>query len=466
MQRAYSFLMNDFVLPVYDILRGTSRFKCGRTLSRTQWLPLRSVENLQKKNLRFLLRHAYETVPYYHTIFKQAGLLPSDIKEPEDLVKLPVLTKGDLRKNFQNMVSRTADFHKLVPSQSGGTGDPVRFYATKESFSWEVAAEFRAYEWAGYRLGKRCYTFWGSPVDLGRSQAIVNRFAQILERRFMADTFVISEGVLTRFAHLLRRFRPEIIRGYASSVFMMAKYLNENGLDTVRPKAVITSAETLYDSMRKEIEEAFACPVFDYYGTREIGGIAAECPEHVGYHVSAENVVLEFVDDNGPVSAGEKGVILATDLRNLGMPFIRYKIGDIGVPSDDACECGRGLPLMSSIEGRISDFMACYDQAQRRVVPVGPLYPVIISVAMHLPIENCQVIQEKVNRLTIKVVRSKGYEKKHTDLLVRYMQKYLGSSVEMVVEFVDSIPPLPSGKRSVFLSRIDPFKLFPEEEKT
>jgi len=453
----YPFLMNNLILPVYDIARGTSRFRYGRTLNKTQWLASRDVESLQKQSLRLLLKHAFETVPYYRRLFREAGLVLDDVREPKDLVKLPVLTKEELRKDFRNMVSRAADPSTLIPSQSGGTGDPVRFFITKGSFSWEVAAEFRAYEWAGYRLGDRCFTFWGSPIDLAKSMALVKRFAQILERRFMADTFVISEEALVRFAHLLRRFKPRIIRGYASSVFMVAEHLKENHIVDVRPTAVITAAETLHASMRKTIEDAFECPVFDYYGTREIGAIAAECQEHKGYHISAENVVVEFERDGEPVAPGEKGTMLMTDLRNFGMPLIRYKIGDVGVPSEEPCCCGRGLPMMSSIEGRVSDFMAFYDKESGRVKPVGPIYPVIMSAVMHLPIENCQVIQNALNKLVVAIVKGNGYSQRHTEFLVEYIKRYLGSEIEIEIEFVNYIPPLKSGKRSNFISKLDPF---------
>jgi phenylacetate-CoA ligase len=209
--------------------------------------------------------------------------------------------------------------------------------------------------------------------------------------------------------------------------------------------------------MRETIEDAFDCPVFDYYGSREIGAIAAECEEHHGYHISAENVVVEFVDDGESVSAGEKGLILITNLANYGMPFIRYKLGDVGIPSADMCPCGRGLPLMSAIEGRTSDFMASYDRNQDRVIPVGPVYPVIITAAMHFPIEDCQVVQESLDRLIVKVVKGEKYSEQHTKLLIAYMQKYLGSSTNIVVEFVNSIPPLPSGKHATFISKIDSF---------
>jgi phenylacetate-CoA ligase len=410
------------------------------------------------RNLHTLLKYAYENVPFYREAFKQRNLTPSDIKSIDDLTKLPVLTKEDIQRSSGDLISRGFPKSRLISYKSGGTGDQIRFYITKEQVSWEVAAEFRAYGWAGYKLGDRCSIFWGSPIDLARQTSMIKRFTSGLERILILNTYVISNEVLARCASLLKKFNPEIIRGYASSVYMMAKYMLEMKLDYVRPRAVITSAETLFDSMRKTIEEAFGCPVFDYYGSREVGALAAECKEHTGYHISAENVVLEFVREGEHVTAGEKGLILVTSLRNFGMPFIRYNIGDVGIPSDEQCNCGRGLPLMSSIEGRVSEFMAVYDKRLGQVVPLGPLYPIILYALMSIPLKTVRVIQESLDKVVIKAVKDEGYSNRHTDLLVSNMHKFLGHDIIVEVDFVDSLPPLPSGKRSAFISKINPFE--------
>jgi len=459
MGRFYSSIAQNIVLPIYDIARGTSRFKFGHFLEKTQWLSRREIDRLQSKNLRALLKHAYDTVPYYHRVFRERGLSPSGIKSVNDLVKLPVLTKADVRNNFGDLVSRGFPKNKLISYQSGGTGDQIKFYITKEQLSWEAVAELRAYRWAGHRFGDRCLMFWGSPIDLARHAGIIKRFTSKLERILFLNTYVVSDEVLGKYAFLMRRFNPEIIRGYASSVYIMAKYMIEKNIDYVHPRAVITSAEMLLDYMRKAIEEAFGCPVFDFYGSREIGAIAAECEMNYGYHISAENVVLEFVRDGEHVAAGEDGVILVTSLRNFGMPFIRYAIGDVGKPSDDECSCGRGLPLMSSIEGRVSQFMAVYDKRLKRVIPVSTAGPGLFGgILMYVPIENYRIIQESLDRVLIKAVKGKGYLPKHTDFIVAHVRKFLGDNITVEVEFVDYLPSLPSGKRSVFISKINPFE--------
>jgi phenylacetate-CoA ligase len=454
----YSFLFENFMLPIYDLARKTSRFRNGRVLDRTQWLSREEIEKMQNRNLRFLINHAYNTVPFYKKQFRENGLLPSDIKSTADLVKLPSISKADIRDNLQDFISKGYPRKNLVASESGGSGDQVKFFVTKDQLSWEIAAEYRAYKWAGFRRGDPIFLFWASPIDKGKDRGLIKHFSRVLERSFIADTYVISNEVLARFARLLRNSNPEIIRGYTSSVYMMAKYLVENNIDNVRPRAVITSAETLFDFMRKTIKDAFDCPIFDYYGSREVGGIAAECEEHSGYHISAENVVTEFIADGEQVSMGEKGVITLTSLRNFGMPLIRYEIGDVGVPTDENCVCGRGLPVMSSIEGRVSEFLAVYDEESGRVNPVGPVYPSVIIALMHLPLVSVRVIQESLNKVIFKAVKSESYTQKHTEFLLDYLHKFLGDKIDIQLEFVESLPPLPSGKRSVFVSKINAFE--------
>jgi len=451
--------MQNFMLPIYDFARRTSRFRVGRILEKIQWLPREEIERLQQKNLCAVLKHAYETVPYYRRVFRERRLSLGDVKRVTDLVKLPVLTKALVRRNFSDLVSHTFLKNELIPCRSGGTGDQISFFITREQQSWEIAAEFRAYGWAGYRFGDKCVLFWGSPVDLAKYESMIKRFTSRFERIVVLNTYVLSDEVLEKYTCLMKRFDPIVVRGYASSVYLVANYMLENGIEGVRPKAVITSAESLLDFQRKTIEEAFGCKVFDYYGSREIGAIAAECEEHCGYHISAENVMLEFVKDGEHVAAGEDGEILVTSLRNFGMPFIRYAIGDVGKSSYDVCSCGRGLPLMSSIEGRVSQFMAVYDKRLGRIIPVSTVAPGPFSMAlMQVPLESYRIVQESLDRVVIKAVKGKGYLQRHTDFIVAYVRKVFGDNIAVEVEFVDYLPPLPSGKRLVFISKINQFE--------
>jgi phenylacetate-CoA ligase len=459
MSKIHSFLVRNLALPIYDIARGTSRFKFNRILEKTQWLPRHEIERLQIKNLRGLLKHAYKTVPLYHRIFKEKGFSSDDIKDLKDLERLPILTKADIRKHHNDLISQNYPRSLLVPRESGGTGDQIWFYVTKEQISWEVAAEFRAYKWANYHLGDRCLVFWGSPIDIPKSAKLIGQLTNALENVSYLNTYVLSDEVLDKYITFMKKFNPEVIRGYASSVYLLAKYVLEKGVKCAHPKAVITTAETLLDFQRKTIEDAFSCQVFDYYGSREIGSIAAECEVHDGYHISSENLVLECVKDGEQVSAGENGEILLTSLRNYGMPFIRYSIGDVGKLSDGECSCGRGLPLLASIEGRVSQFMSVFDKGLGKIIPVSTAGPGLFGGAlMYLPIERYRIIQESLNKIIIIAVKGRNYSQRHTDLLIEHIHKFLGNNITLEIKFVNHLPPLPSGKRSVFISKINPFR--------
>jgi len=459
----------EHVLPaIYDLAEKTSRYRCRRVLERTQYLSREEIIQLQNSNLRALIKHAYQTVPYYNRKFKEGRLKPSDIATVEDLSKLPVLTKDDIRQNFEDLISQRFPRSQLVPYRTGGTGSPMRFFITKSKISWEVAAEYRAYSWAGYRFGDRCFMFWGSPIDLGRRTSRHERISRKLARRFerivAVDPWLLSETVLGKFAYLLRNFRPVIIRGYAGPVYIMAKYLLENNIHDVRSRAVITSAETLFKPMRTAIENAFESEVFDYYGSREAGAIASECEEHSGYHVSAENHAIELVNAGEQVSHGETGEILVTTLRNFGMPLIRYSIGDVGKSSDEICNCGRGLPLMKSIVGRASHLLRVRDKSSGRIVPLdASVLMDYLIIHFKSSLQGFRIIQESLDRVVVKIVRGKHYVENDIEFLANQLHKYLGPEMEIVIELVDDIPPFPSGKRSPLISKINAFESYDQK---
>jgi phenylacetate-CoA ligase len=258
----------------------------------------------------------------------------------------------------------------------------------------------------------------------------------------------------------MKKFNPGIVRGYASAVYFIARKMLETDVDDIRPRAVITSAESLIPEYRQTIEEAFGCKVFDHYGSREIGAMASECEEHMGFHVSAENVLLEFVRDGEHVAPGEHGVILATNLRNYGMPFIRYELGDVGRPSEDVCTCGRGLPLIESIDGRVSQFVSIYDEETGKVIPVLTSNPGIIAKVLNqVPVVTFRVSQKNLEKITIELVTKPDYSDEHTEFVQEFLYDYIGKYIEIEIKFVESFPPLPSGKRSVVVSDVNPFNL-------
>ena len=444
----YGNLVRHVVFPTLDLVRHRRTMEYLRELERSQWFKREALFDIQRVKLKALIKHAYANVPYYHRVFKDRGLRPNDIKSVEDLNRLPKLTKDNIRSNFDDMVATNFSRAEMIPYATGGsTGEPLQFYITKDYINSKSASELRAYSWCGYNLGDKHAVLWGSPVDLKKSEELRNRIVNFFDRCIMLNCFRMSKEYMKMYVYRLEKFKPKIVRGYASAVYLFAKFMLHEGVDNIKPKAVITAAETLFDHERTTIEKAFGCEVYDFYGAREAAAISSECSEHSGYHISAENYVLECVKEGERAASGGTGVILVTNLHNYAMPFIRYEIGDLGRLSDEVCSCGRGLPLMSSIEGRTTDIIVTQDGNFIST-------PVLTLIFKNLPVKQYQVIQEKSEKIIVKIVRGSKYSKKDTRYIMRGMRKFIGKGVQIRLEFVDSIPLTNSGKKKPIISKI------------
>ena len=441
----YQKLVKNVFNPFLDFLRGTKVAACLEELEKSQWFTLDELRAIQRKRLRFLIQHAYENTSYYHRVLREKGLKPGDIKACEDLAKLPVLTKKDIKTNFDDLVALNYPRSCMTLWSTGGsTGEPTRFYVIRKHRSWETAAMLRGTGWSGYELGDKIAWLWGSLVDLSEGEKLHKRIRNAFLRQKMLNSHEMSERKMKLYADKLLEFKPKIIKGYASAVDIFARFLKNEGID-IHPEGVTTTCEKLFDHQRKRIENVFGCDVYDSYGSREVEEIATECKEHIGYHISSENVVIEFVKNGEHVAPGETGSILVTNLCNFAMPLIRYEIGDLGKPSEEICPCGRSLPLMSSVEGRIVDVI---------VTPEKFVSPVNLSVIFKDPsVRQFQIIQKKDSRIVVKIVKGSEYTSKDTRYIVDMLHRYLGD-VEIALEFVSSIPQTESGKRRLVVSEL------------
>lgn len=199
------------------------------------------------------------------------------------------------------------------------------------------------------------------------------------------------------------------------------------------------------------MEEQFRCKVFDQYGCGEVESIAYECEAHHGYHIIDEHVLLEFLrEDGSPAKPGEPGSVVVTDLDNYMMPFIRYKNGDRGIPSIDACSCGRGLSKMGKVQGRDSDIIFTPDG---RVLTLPSFYGT--SVLKHMKgLAQYQVVQESLNELTIRIVTDESLTQKDLDHLYMITADYVGDQMKISIEKIPRIEPDENGKVKLVKSKI------------
>ena len=330
----------------------------------------------------------------------------------------------------------------------GSTGEPLKFYIDWESWSMSWACIYHGWRFAGYEFGDRIATLGGSSLFPDKNMTLQARIRYSMERNLLLSSVHMSDDIMREYSELIAKHQPKFLRGYPSAIYNFASYLKETGQIPVNLKAVLTSAEVLYPHHRELIEEVFKCHVFDGYGCGDGGGSALECLEHNGHHIPVQRVAMEFVDDEGqPVPAGLPGKILLTDLFNYSMPFIRYEVGDAGIPSDQTCPCGRGLPLVKSLSGRTTDIIKFRDGT----IISGPALTLILK---EFPIQQYQIVQRDLDNLLIRIVKGRTYGEKDSNRLLSTMEHHVGRRGSVQLEFVEEIPPTRAGKRLFIISNV------------
>jgi phenylacetate-CoA ligase len=436
----YPRVLESVLLPAYDRARGRQYVERRTFLEGSQWWSPARVREFQWTELKKLLTHVFASVPYLQQKYRAAGIALEDLKDWSDFRRLPPLTRAEINAHGRDLCS-TAFTGKLLPHATGGsTGVPTRFFRTYESYDWRTAAKDRAYSWAGWRLGEPALYLWGAPIgSVPWRQALKTRAYEALQRQLIVNTFSQSDELWNDVYSRALNFRPVLVVGYVSSLEAFAGYLRRTKSTIPGLKCAIAAAEPLFEDARRRIEDGLGVPLANTYGSREFMSVAAECECRNGLHIHAENLVVETCDLDG----NEPSEILITDLHNYGMPFVRYQSGDLGRITDSACRCGRGLPRLEAIEGRVLDALRTPDG---RTVP-GEFFPHLLKdipeIAQYL------VEQKSIDRLVISAVLTRPLSDGSERLLGREIAKVFGSSAVYELQPVTQVPRLRSGKRRV-----------------
>ena len=263
---------------------------------------------------------------------------------------------------------------------------------------------------------------------------------------------------MEHFRLRLAESRPRVIQAYARSAVVLARWLEATGKPVHRPHSIVTSAEVLEDEDRLVLERVFGCRVFNRYGCREVSVIASECDAHSGLHVMAEGLYVEIETPNGPAKPGESGSILVTDLLNHAMPLIRYRIGDIGSWAAGTCSCGRHLPRLERVAGRVTDFLV----GEGGKLVSGTCLTIFI-VGKRPSLGQVQIHQHQLDRVVYKMCPGPGYDPVADGKYLRdATREFFGEGVSAEVEIVDDLPRLPSGKFLFSHSTVSPAWLVPQ----
>ncbi|MFN0185334.1 MAG: phenylacetate--CoA ligase family protein [Aquabacterium sp.] len=439
----YEKLFRHVLFPGYETLvrqRRTAAYV--REYEASQWLSPADLQRVQLDKLNRLLAHGWAQVPFLAAHWRQAGCNPQPLHDISELARYPTLTKQLITAHYDDMIARDWRGRTLTKTTGGSTGVPFRFEYTMDAYARRTAIMWRGYGWAGAGLGTRTAYLWGTGMRSGGWAGLKDRlYHGAFNRRFL-DAFMITDTGIDERIDAIERYRPDAVVGYVAPLMLVASRLLERGRALRGIRCVLTGAEALLAPERAAISRAFGCEVFETYGSREVMLMATECEAHDGLHIQADQLLLETVDAQGrPVAAGDSGDLAVTDLHNDGMPMVRYLNGDRGTLALGPCRCGRGLPRLSSVDGRVLEMIRAPDG--RHIS--GEFF---VAALLEWPqIRQWQFVQTSPAQGEFRIVAPQGWDNALSTRLSSKVAAVTGPSMSVEVCIVDAIAPLASGKR-------------------
>jgi phenylacetate-CoA ligase len=453
---------NYFRRSVFSIVDGIRRYhtiKSLKDLKKSQWLPGTEIKKIQWEKLEKLLRYSNNNVPYYQNLFKNLRINVEDGISLENFQKIPPIDKGIITKNKEEL--RSAEYKStdlLLDTTSGSTGKKFEFYrdkiGPKRDKYYRDSILLRNTEWTDVNPFDKKAQLWGSQMDISNVKKIQGKLFNFIFPTMLLSSYEMTKEMMNLYVNKINKYKPKSIIGYASALYLFAQHLEMNNITIPGIKGIICSAESLFQQQREIIEKNFSCKVFNRYGCREFGLIAQECKEHNGLHINDEHTFIEVLDKDGNnCKPGELGEIVVTDLDNYGFPFIRYKIGDIGILTDRKCNCGRGLSLFEKIEGRVFDIIVGTNGNHL----TGTFWTILLRNYIKGVIQ-FQIIQERYGEININLKVDKTFTEKEKNKLLKRVHEKCGEEMKINIQLVKEISLTESGKYRFIISKIKPFK--------
>ncbi|MGD0552228.1 MAG: phenylacetate--CoA ligase family protein [Sedimentisphaerales bacterium] len=431
--------------------------KATEFLEASQWWSYNELVEYQNEKLCEVIKHAYETVPYYRELFEKLKLKPFDIKTVDDLPKLPILNKETVRARFTDMISTAWPKNNIIMGQTGGTtGTALRLASSKETIQWQWAIWQRHQRRFGINEKDSKITFGARGiVPLNNMNPPFWRRIVPMNRTYVSIHHMTTENMPILIEYLNRR-NVKVYNGYPSGLYLLANYLLENNISIKHPpKHVVSGTESLLPYQRLAIEKALSTEVCDQYGASEYCGNISECEKH-SYHVDMEFGIVELIHND--MLPPEQRRIILTGLHNPVMPLIRYDIGDIATIKSGTCSCGRQSPLVAAIDGRIEGYILTPDG--RRLGRLDVLFKDTENI------REIQLIQKQIESVTLKIAKRPEYTSEDEAALLKNVRKYLGDIITINVEYVDMIPRESNGKFRQVVSSVFKDKIRTSLEKT
>ena len=435
--------------PLFALKDRSKHLQYLKRFEHLQYLPETELKNIQFLNLKKLIFHAFNNTSYYRKIFNRVKFVPKNFNTIENIQELPILTKEIIQTKTDELIAQGYDKQSLMKFKTGGsTGKSLTVYSNMERFEKGLAAGLMCFRWAGWNIGEPMARVWGNPPLLKSKKEILKFY--LLQPTIWLDTMNLNDSSMSDFIKKWAVINPTLLHGHAHSLFIFSGFLRRNNIK-IKPNGIISTSMVLLPSERTFIEETFLKKVTNLYGCEEVGLIACECEKNEGMHLNILNNFIEFIrEDGSPASPGERGTILVTSLTNYAMPLIRYRIEDMGVPSSVQCSCGRGLPLMEKLTGRVADFLI-----KRNGSLVAGISLIERTLTKIPGIQQMQIIQNQIDNFHINIVKNDSYCDTSQSDLIKEFQYVFGNLIKLDIHFVQNIKQELSGKYRFSICKIN-----------
>jgi phenylacetate-CoA ligase len=411
-------------------------------LKASQYLQVDAIRDQQGKWLSSILRNAHANVPWYSSAFRKYGVRVDSQDPFAELVKLPVLTKAEVRENHSDFCVPGVAARSLSFATSGTTGEPLKAYTSPDQWLIEQGVIWRQWKWAGYNFRDRVAIFRSYAPQPGQPLMKVDR----LRNWAYFSVFRMDDAAISEYASFLQRWKPRFLRGYPSALMLVAQHALRFGWKLPGLKAAFCASEAVPADLRQALRDAFGIELFDHYGQAEITCMFHDCERHEGMHVDWEYGFVELLPSSEPGCFR----IVATNLHNTAMPLLRYDTGDLAEGGWHSCSCGRGAQIVRAIRGRKDDYLIASDGSRMATVNLYTYFSKLQQI------RRFQLVQNRPGQLTVSFTlwgeASQAEMGQLAQKIVAELSKTTGLDVRVAspAEFVQS----GEGKFPTFLQRI------------
>jgi phenylacetate-CoA ligase len=406
----------------------------------------KALKKFQDQIFRNFILEAALNTEFYRKIIEKTSMDLNNVTL-DDLMKFPVINKSVVKKNYNEIVNKDYLNKSYKGSTSGTTGSLLTVFVSHEAYQREYAFRWHFFSEFNVKRKDRIAYFIGSKIKNADDNKPPFHIRDFSENGIYYSSFHLNTQNLPHYAASLNKYTPKYIKGYPSAIYSLASFIKKSKIPMYKPEAIFTASEVLHEYQKKVIEEVFQCKILQWYGQVETTLNIQECRYHK-LHLMEEYGYLEILRDDGtPADSGESGSAVATGWGNHAFPLIRYDTGDnMTLAQDQTCKCGRTGRIIECIDGRDEDILTTPDGKQ-----IGRLTFIFMA---YDNVKESQIIQNSINDIVIKVVPIDEYTEHDKELIIKRMHEYVGDSMNVTIEVVDSIERTASGKFKHVISNL------------